>query len=403
MPRGEYKKFRDLLRGGIGSRTQKAFSDETGVTPEHLSRMLNQPVISRPSLTTLRKLAKKLDTVTLSELKEACGYEIPPVDPLVPEVETAVADYFTRAAGKASYPTIGHAMAAVKLPKVKGVTYRRVIPVDTKEVVDGDTYTVPFHTCWMTDDWDCTTCVQVVFRKTGPELYLLESFQLAPPPLSQEDIEAGYDVNGAATVVRRRRFNLQAEAIISQGVSAEERLISAIFGVRKYPSVISGFGFYYTETPETFSDYLFAHAGSFCVDQERSALFRELAEGNKGPDEVFAEFWGGSESAGTGSVVAEILSRETGYSFRYYAQESETEEEFGKDACIMATDAPSRLKDVPNRLCVAVYSSALGLGIAEFGKCYHMETVEAEPVPMYKTKDYHLEYDGRENKGEKDR
>ena len=37
----EYKKFRDLLRGGIGSRTQKAFAKEAGISAEHLSRMLN--------------------------------------------------------------------------------------------------------------------------------------------------------------------------------------------------------------------------------------------------------------------------------------------------------------------------------------------------------------------------
>ena len=39
--KGEYKEFRELLRRGIGTRTQKAFAEEASISKEHLNRLLN--------------------------------------------------------------------------------------------------------------------------------------------------------------------------------------------------------------------------------------------------------------------------------------------------------------------------------------------------------------------------
>ena len=44
--KGEYKEFRELLRRGIGTRTQKAFAEEAGISKEHLNRLLNNKEIS---------------------------------------------------------------------------------------------------------------------------------------------------------------------------------------------------------------------------------------------------------------------------------------------------------------------------------------------------------------------
>ena len=47
------KEFKELLRKGIGSRTQKEFAAQTGIAQETISRMLNDTGISCPRIKTL--------------------------------------------------------------------------------------------------------------------------------------------------------------------------------------------------------------------------------------------------------------------------------------------------------------------------------------------------------------
>ncbi len=75
--KSKYEKLRWLIREAIGSRrTQLGFAVETGISPEHLSRMLNNPEISKPHDKTLQKIAEYADNgVTYKMLKNACKKE----------------------------------------------------------------------------------------------------------------------------------------------------------------------------------------------------------------------------------------------------------------------------------------------------------------------------------------
>ena len=57
----EYTKFRELLRKAMGSMNQKDFAEKAGISIVHLNRLLNNPVISRPSKETLRKISNASD------------------------------------------------------------------------------------------------------------------------------------------------------------------------------------------------------------------------------------------------------------------------------------------------------------------------------------------------------
>lgn len=52
-----FQTFRGLLRGAICDTTQAQFANESGISAEHLSRMLNQETINRPTKNTLNKIA----------------------------------------------------------------------------------------------------------------------------------------------------------------------------------------------------------------------------------------------------------------------------------------------------------------------------------------------------------
>lgn len=62
--KGEYKEFRNLLRRGIGTKTQKAFAEEIEISKEHLNRLLNNREISRPSIGLLKKMAAHMQMIT---------------------------------------------------------------------------------------------------------------------------------------------------------------------------------------------------------------------------------------------------------------------------------------------------------------------------------------------------
>lgn len=53
----QYPEFRKLLRKAIGARSQAQFANESGISPEHLNRILNMEAIHRPTKSTLLKMS----------------------------------------------------------------------------------------------------------------------------------------------------------------------------------------------------------------------------------------------------------------------------------------------------------------------------------------------------------
>ena len=69
--------FRTLLMKAIGSRTQKTFAEEAGISPSHLSRMLSLDEATVPTRKTLQKIASASEgRVSLAQLERVCGYPI---------------------------------------------------------------------------------------------------------------------------------------------------------------------------------------------------------------------------------------------------------------------------------------------------------------------------------------
>lgn len=71
----QFALFKELLKQGIGSRTNTEFAKLAGVSAEWISRTLNKDNIPKPSISTLKKIAPHMDGVTLDALLNACGYD----------------------------------------------------------------------------------------------------------------------------------------------------------------------------------------------------------------------------------------------------------------------------------------------------------------------------------------
>ena len=61
--RKEYKEFRELLRKGIGLRTQKEFANTVGISPAYLNKMLKNDLIPTPTRETLNNIAKHMPSI----------------------------------------------------------------------------------------------------------------------------------------------------------------------------------------------------------------------------------------------------------------------------------------------------------------------------------------------------
>lgn len=71
----EYTEFRELLKEAMNGKTQKEFAELSGLSTEHLNRMLKQDVIAQPSEQTLRKILKAAPLLNAYRLYEVCGYQ----------------------------------------------------------------------------------------------------------------------------------------------------------------------------------------------------------------------------------------------------------------------------------------------------------------------------------------
>ena len=71
-----YPEFRNFLILAIGNKRKKQeFADDAGISVSHLSRMLNNDIISRPSRSTLRKIANASEgRVSYRDLLFSCEY-----------------------------------------------------------------------------------------------------------------------------------------------------------------------------------------------------------------------------------------------------------------------------------------------------------------------------------------
>ena len=86
----EYKEFRELLRKGIGTRSQKEFAAEAGISTVHLNRMLNNETINQPSKDTLERLSYLMRNITLNELLVSCGHIPVDIEEMALKVEKEI-------------------------------------------------------------------------------------------------------------------------------------------------------------------------------------------------------------------------------------------------------------------------------------------------------------------------
>lgn len=388
---GTFTTFRTLLRQGIGTRTQAAFAEQTGLSRSTVSKMLNQTVIPRPEKKTLEAFASQMFSVSYTDLCLSCGYEPEDVNMIATQVRQAILD----GAGALKGALAGSLREFLKqietlyLPPIK--TGWRGWGENDEGLPDVPGEEKKVYSCeWDYDDNHGSTFFVLGYSETKKDQLVLNGIRtdatcIPPSFLKYVDGEK-VKCNAALACIIAKRKPAGTESV-------EEKLLRNIFGGgEEYIRTEIGWGFYYPETPAGFDNYLLEHAASFCTDDNTRKFYQEWLGSGKNADEAFEGYMGESTEDGTGAVVAHILSVETGKPFRFTRKYTENGPD---DSCVFCTEGVSqtdRRMKIDKKLLKDLYAAANELGIERFGQVYHREVETCLEDQLYNTKYYHYEF-----------
>lgn len=380
------KKFRELLKKGIGLRTQKEFAVQAGMSPATINRMLNEDVIARPKIKTLETLANHMHNVTYSELMDACGYETPGIEEVVRGLESDISDFFAFSDGISFFPNMEamlerlHSFVqrdVVQIVKVSGKENTGDdIPEDVKGKGAEEGTTVSIE--WRYNNCECCTEFQVYYILTkGDKAIIIDT-----------DIDKPFEAPAGS----KNTYIQHTEIVSTKYSPAALRLLENIFGgvlpggdVEILPAIYAGYGFEVHGTPEGFVDFLNAHSDTFCDSKENVQLYRRIVDGED-PEEVFKEY-GSVFAAGPCAVIADIMKKETEEEYLYYTEDDRLPEDM-RNACIMKRAEYDFIERLSNDTKYYLYECARELKLPTFGAVYYNTMIQKAACWQYNTETF---------------
>ena len=397
--KGAYRRFRELLRCGIGDRSQRSFAKEAGITPEHVNRLLNSETISQPSRETLEKMAAVMNTVSLNELLDACGYKT-----VIPE-ETArkVYDLLTEGYDNltkgrlTAWDSLDNFLDILAALYSEGNGAFSILCQREYHGIKEESYAEQCALLkyqWTEADYTYHLFFLILYNRTERGKLLFVNLISEMDKIMEQEgkyMERNYglrkfsDGKGCYTVVDKREHQKNARV--------ESKLLSAIFSMDGYfIKTDVGYGFYYPETPEGFLDFLTAHAAAFTTTKENAAMYQAALEPGADLDEIFQNFEDKyTETNGTGAVVCQILRKETGKEFVYLPKDENIEDD-EDDSCIIVEEETGVERWMPEDLLLVIYDAARLLQIPKFGVCYHRYTEVRTHMQDYSIDSFHREF-----------
>lgn len=381
--KGEFREFRELLKKGIGMRTQKEFAEACGIAKNHISRLLSQDVISRPRISTLSAMAKHMPLVTYKELMHSCGYATLNSEELASAIAADVESYFGQTKERPYWLTdssineLCDTFDMLYCPA--GVNGFQFLIGDEDECHDGKfkdaENTIEVMMYYSTDEDTCKMSFTVYYTKTASHKRFIFGARVHQ------------DENGSYAQITPKKASTKETRAITN-------LMNMFIDPIWYPATYVGYGIPYDKTPDAFKTFLIEHRASFCTNNDRVKLWQRVVEGNENPDVVFEHFSDNGGEEGTGCVISTIMTHEMSdlphdaesLEFFYYAPSENVEEEEAHG--FVMCRSPFDMEGFPQDVELRLYTYARELGLETFGQCYYRTAHLAEKHRIYNTKKY---------------
>lgn len=390
----EYKKFQELLRKGIGTRSQKDFAEQVGITAPHLSRMLNSDTIARPSVETLKKLVAHISDASLNEFLVACDYDPIKTEDLVIKVEAEFEQGIEETKGTMvkSLNDFLDIIPLLYLSEPAKIDIKEEKKIDVSEFSNAE-FKTKVIARWNHEDVSIRTEFDLYYVKTSTGKIIVTGSSLSNEENKRIDSEWTKEVFvlGENIFLKRQFHNSTLEKFASDSKkimkNEADLILNYIFGEEEVMTTVVGYGFYYKETPDGFRDFLINHASSFCTSSEKLEVYQKCLEKNSDIDGIFKEFYHAeNDECCTGIVVAEILRNETGLDFHFYDDECDN----GDDCVMFEEEKADRGKNI-KKYSPMLFSCAKELKLPTFGLCYHKTRLTKLTNLEYETEKYYLQ------------
>ena len=385
---GKYEKFRELLREGIGTRTQKEFAESTGIARETISRLLNKELIPQPERETLSRISKQIKTCTMNDLLESCGYPRVSLEENVEYMENdLLAGINSQLHG--IWTSVEEFAGVIDC---LWISNGKLLPSDKEvEVVDKDNpadYHRDIILRWMFEGYKCSFGVRLFYVKNKKNHIVFTSYKELDENSTTDWVDSKDRYSDKERHIMHTLVKVPSK---TRSEEAEKRLLADIFGegVETFiRETVTGNGFYYDPQTEDdmklFKNFMCAHAGSYCTNEKESDVFQLVLnhEGllNELEDKLL------DNSTTMADIIADVMARETGIAFEAYPDEEE-----GKDGSTIMYKCSNR-REIDNASVETLYSISMyakELNIPKFGACY-WESREPKTGKVYNTSEFYL-------------
>lgn len=384
------EKFRELLRRGIGSRTQKEFAEKVKMSPVTINRMLNDEVISQPRTQTLSVFAANMTNVKYSELMEACGYDAPGDEELINRLEDDISDFFVFSVPVDGVPAVNKNLEDVIIKLEAFVTGHTpsasVSYIDTGDDSD-DIKTASVKVTWKTDKCSAETYFSFPYIETKNGHIICMGYANWNYDMSKFTGSASV---GLCTVIGSTVLTSKEEK------AAAKNLLSKIFGfsdLKPVPTKVLGFGFEVNPDiiPEGFVEYFTKYKDVYCDTSEKTKMYQDITAGIDINDAVaaYAEEMG-VDVYSAYDIIAEILRKKAGKDFYYYEPCSLLEKDSRNAYVMFELEDAFDGRDTVKPVLPYVYEAAKMLGIKQFGMVIYNTVISFDASQVYNTETFKI-------------
>lgn len=394
MENNNYRTFQELLRKGMGSRSQTEFAKVSGISRGNLNRMLNK-TDTIPSVSVLKKIASCMHSVTLDELLVSCGYEPLDITSAIKKNMFLIKDGLSNCYIAAKLSSVSDVIDFLNTLYIEDESKFFITKSETnktKYIPAAEDYTI-IEQHWTVGKYKCITYFAVFYVTTTngqlivlgnvTDYYKMTELEIITPKMEEVFKKETFDRDNLT-------YYEEIPEITEEEKKASKFLKHILSTSGTYTETIVGCGFYYENTPKEFLEFLMDNASYFCVTRENSDLYRQATQTDKDIDEIFSEFTYYDEQ-GTGAAIAFILNRKTGQDFMYYSKDGRCDESKGCIICPFTNNKEDYVR-IPSTLLQETFFTARALGIAEFGMVYYTYVVDKHNDQVYKTEDFFYEF-----------
>lgn len=437
------KAFQTLLRQAIGNRTQAQFANDSGVSAEHLSRMINGTVSTNPTRTTLAKIAAVAKNgVTYEKLMNAVNGKQPPItksdiernanarkaarefEDLFEEDANEVMQTLAAIIEETEFPFVAMSVEIMidnlvteyeehKRPGLLPVSYM----VEEERPYIGMIYPEAEYyrnvvLSMARYEMSAVSQMIVYYRKIADKPVIqkismavknIEDLYGTPAAAlsdggQEEALDVAYELPYYLQIEKNKRF--YEHYVDPEAETAEEKVLSSIFGKKViYPTSIEGFGFWLPEVPPNFYQFVKKHQGQILnlYDDEpemweimkhrlETAKEADLLSCFRGIEEDGVEYEYMDENSyeyGWQAAISNVMSEETGWRFEFqpHKESSQYTDRSDKDCILIRKENIEQEGIRRETLLYTVCDYARELGIEYFGDILFHTMVEVERKP----------------------